>query len=205
MVRSIPNFPFPLGLLAATSTWYICTNLPPLADMTFIEWILGIHGIGWRQKATLEEQAGTWKLARTSLQDPQAWSPCRNTLIQVLTLWWMSSPSVWQLRFKVQEENFWGAYSVIVPEQECNIIALASIVGCGSHLAECYTRIPKDRDWHYLLRVWGWTIKKQHVYNTDLSFLSFRYIQLTYITIYLCVYSFIGGKMMTNNDVCKSH
>lgn len=132
-------------------------------------------------------------------------SPCRNTLIQVLTLWWMSSPSVWQLRFKVQEENFWGAYSVIVPEQECNIIALASIVGCGSHLAECYTRIPKDRDWHYLLRVWGWTIKKQHVYNTDLSFLSFRYIQLTYITIYLCVYSFIGGEMMTNNDVCKSH
>lgn len=59
MVRSIPNFPFPLGLLAATSTWYICTNLPPLADMTFIEWVLGIHGIGWRQKATLEEQAGT--------------------------------------------------------------------------------------------------------------------------------------------------
>lgn len=44
-----------------------------------------------------------------------------------------------------------------------------------------------------------------HVYNTDLSFLPFRYTQLTYITIYLCVYSFIGGEMMTNNDVCKSH
>ena len=136
--------------------------------MTFIEWILGIHGTGWRKKATLEEQAGTWKLARTSLQDPQAWSPCRNTLIQMLTLWWRSSPPVWQLMFKVQEENFWGACSVIVPEQECNIIALASTVGCGSHLTGCYTRIPKDRDWHYLLRVWDWTIKKQHMFITQI-------------------------------------
>lgn len=91
-------------------------------------------------------------------------------------------------------------------EQECNIIALASTVGCGSHLAGCYTRIPKDRDWHYLLRVWDWTIKKQHMFITQIYlFLPFRYTQLTYITIYLCVYSFIGGEMMTNNDVCKSH
>lgn len=168
-------------------------NLPPLAGMTFIEGILRIHGIGWRQKATLEEQARTWKLAKTSLQDPQAWSPCRNTLIQMLTLWWMPSPSVWQLRFKVQEENFWGAYSVIVLEQECNIIALASIVGCGSHLAGCYTRMPKDRDWHYLLRVWGWTIKEQHMLVTQIHLscpsdaYSWHTPQFIYLFIYLLV------------------
>lgn len=53
-----PRFPcFPEDRLAAAYAWCASISLPPLAKIVLTEWILGIHGTGWRPKVTLKNRS----------------------------------------------------------------------------------------------------------------------------------------------------
>lgn len=136
----IPNFPcFPEWHLAAIYSWCVCTNLHLLGKMAMVEWILGIHSIGWRLlKLHWANRQELWKFEKTMLQYPQLRSSCGNIFMFAdkvmnmtssfnITLWEFKSQSPWT-------EYLISLFSDCARTGEI-FIALAFMMRGGCHLA----------------------------------------------------------------------